>query len=194
MLKLPRRLRWRLVQKRRGTEQWRVGLTGDLNWTLVIGRRCKLFWRHFETVRLQLIWGIIRGKRLSRKARFKRKAKVKLSPGKFKRVSRAKRGSRYFWYCGFPHLPLVISKHGRRMGKGKGSLHSWFFCGHAGVVFLQVGGLHMARLRYILFRLSIRLPGKMFIPNYDFNKSINSFNFKRGYVKSWWRGSKCILI
>jgi len=158
--RLPKKPRYREFQKLRHKVNWFNGELGKWLGGIILLTRCKLFWRHFEMIRLRLAWGLGRRRRMSKKERFKKKV-VKIQIKKyFKRIKGIKHLKRKFWYTGFPHLLISRRSVGGRMGKGKGNVKTWYFIGYEGHYLLVISGVRPISMLRVLKQITLRLPAR----------------------------------
>jgi len=159
MLHLPRKLRYGKFQKLRDGVSWCNSSGCWWGGSIVMIRRCKLYWWHFELIRLRLVRGLGRYRRLSRKLKFRQKTVRRVRYTHFKCPKRSIRVKRFFWYGGFPHLAASAKSRGMRMGKGKGSIRVWYYLVRGGNTLMYVWNVNRASLDYVLRRVVQCLPG-----------------------------------
>lgn len=90
-----------------------------------------------------------------------------------KAVKKTDKTRRFFWFNGFPQLPLTRKSTGSRMGKGKGKLKYWFIRLKGGIFLFEFKNLRSGRSNYFCKQISYKLniPTKVIFAN------SNSFSF-----------------
>lgn len=166
----PRKWKFRLVQRGISSLNWNNFNSFKWGGTLYMRQRTKLFWYHFEMIRLRLAWDLGRRRQLSRKARYREKLMVKKKAMASFRRAKRNRATRLFWYAGFPHTVYSAKARGARMGGGKADPRSWCYLAYEGTPILRVCVTRPTRLRYVLARIQERLPGRpiiyYWVPNF----------------------------
>ncbi len=102
-------------------------------------------------------------------------------------VRKSDKTKRFFWFNGFPHLPLTRKPLGSRMGKGKGKVEIWFAQLKPGSFLFEFVNLRHGRALYFFKQMMIRLqvPSKPVFKN-SFYLPLPTSNSQKFFLTIFW--------